>query len=255
MIRQLEFTHQQLFNAMSKAAGEEVWDWLHDAELNWIFEDRTAVYEGLSIEDLPNLTRTQKQCIIEALTGVPFGVKAAPTSAHVLPVPWITQFTPQAERTGNGGQAVIAMLLRYHQTGGGTRTVDDLCKTKEGRMNTNDLRFMAAQHGLVLRPHRVERAAYSMNEVADTLDVNRPTALLVDYARLNLIPHLEGGNDQGWQWVLVVGYKDQDANVFFIHDPLWMAHQRSGRGGEYLEVTRETLISAVVELPEENALR
>lgn len=158
-----------------------------------------------------------------------------------LRVPWISQLGPDVEGSGDCGQACILMLLYYYGIIEPTSpiTVEHLCEIKSGKTSAADLVRLAAKFDLEL----ITALVGYVSDLRQYLYDERPVILLVNYNDLDFPVHLASGANQGWHWLLVVGYEGED---FVVHDPLWLPSQRMGRGGGSITIPGNTLRAALV---------
>ncbi len=237
-----QYTHQQVVNAFARAAaalgqGDAYWEWIEAAGLSYVKETRQEVYTGPMIRALPNLTDAQKRQIVYELR------RMAPITAHKrLDVPWVSQLDNPFPN--DCGHACVLMLLKYAGLGDGL-TVGDLFNAgvaPRGYTTGWQLARLAAHFGLRCT---VESPFAAANYFTEQINANRPVIALVDYASLNLPPHLASGPDQGAHWFVAVGY---DREHYYVHDPLWLPSQIGGayrEGGRWHPISKATMENAI----------
>lgn len=253
------FTHQDLINAVLKAneaTGGNVWHWFRDAGLNHIFADRHKVYDGIPIDQLPNLTQEQKDLIKLALANqpLPSASLSAPTTPaapapgeaaippvqpKILEITWISQMDEDGHGNNDCGDASVLMLLHYY--GHATPSREEVFSRFAGKTTTANLITLASEFNLTLTSVAGTNADL-IDLLPGLIDANKPVIPLLNYADLMFPVHLGSGVDQGLHWFVVVGYAD---DVFYVHDPLWLPTQRNGQGGAFLQIQRETLENAL----------
>lgn len=235
-----QHTNQQVIDAFYQGArrlgrtDDVAWGWLVSAGLAHIAGDRPAAYAGPDIMDLPNLPDAVKRAVAARLEAMPLlGV------ARILSVPWVSQLDARSTGQNDCGQACVLMLAHAYGKVNRNMTVDDLATLRPGRTDAAALRDLAARFDLALT---VDETFTGVDSLRRLIDQGKPVAVLVNYEDLHFPPHLSSP-DQGWHWLLVVGYRGDDQ--FIVHDPLWRPDQRDGRGGAYLRIARDTLQSAL----------
>ncbi|GAB4450681.1 MAG: hypothetical protein Kow00120_20990 [Anaerolineae bacterium] len=237
-----QYTNQQVINAFARAAaamgqGAQYWAWIEAAQLTHIASARSAVYAGVMIRDLPNLTLAQKRQVVSELRAM------TPITAHrKLDVPWVSQLDNRLPN--DCGHASVLMLLKYAGLGDGL-TVNDLFYSgvaPQGYTTAWHLVRLAAHYGLSCA---VESPFAASDYFIAQINDNKPVIPLVDYASLNLPPHLISGPDQGAHWLVVVGY---DRDYYYVHDPLWLPAQVGGvyrEGGRWHPIPKATMEAAI----------
>ncbi len=235
-----KYSNQQVIDAFYLGArrlgrtDDVAWGWIVSAGLSHIVEDRRAAYTGPDIWDLPNLSDAAKRAIAAELQAMP------PLGAgRVLRVPWISQIDERSTGQNDCGQACVLMLFQYYGKANSGVTVDDLTGLRPGMTDAAGLRDLAAHFDLALT---VDESFASVDSLRRLIDQGKPVAVLVNYEDLRFPPHLSS-QDQGWHWLVVVGYRGDDR--FIVHDPLWRPDQRDGRGGANLTIARDMLQDAL----------
>ncbi|MCZ7545504.1 MAG: C39 family peptidase [Anaerolineae bacterium] len=198
------YTNQQIINAFYEAAralgqsGNTYWQWIVSAGLASIADNRGAAYAGPPIMSLPNLAANVKQAVLDAIRAMP------PLGAErVLSVGWVSQLDPNSTKPNDCGQACVLMLLRFYGKVGNNVSVDDLSRIQPGKTTAAQLRSLAARYGLALT---ADRTFGSVDSLPGFIDKGRPVVVLVNYLDLHFPPHLSNP-DQGWHWLLVIGYR------------------------------------------------
>jgi putative glycosyl hydrolase len=255
----ITFTHQDLINAVMKASqatGGSMWQWFKDAGLNYIFADRSQVYIGKPIDELPNLTQTQKDLIKLALAKQPLPITSlntptppeagAPGAAaspgiqpKILEIGWISQMDQSGHGNNDCGDASVLTLLRYYKCP--APSSEEVFSQFSGKTNGDNLIALAGDYHLTLTSKSGPNPEL-IGLLSGLIDGNKPAILLVNYDDLMFPVHLISGADQGMHWFVVVGYAD---DVFYVHDPLWLPTQRDGKGGAFLQIHRDTLQNAL----------
>lgn len=161
-------------------------------------------------------------------------------SYPLLVVPWVSQIDKQSEGAFDCGQASLLMLLKFYGKVNGDVTVDDLSSRVPKYTSANQLRDLAGYYEFSPKTLYIR----SVDTLRALVDSGRPAVVLVDYAKLEFPDHLLSGSDQGWHWLVVVGYRDD--GTFIVHDPLWLPYQRGGHGGAYLTIARNRLQNALL---------
>jgi hypothetical protein len=248
-----KYTNQQVINAFAEAARllgvrDSYWNWIVQAGLENLASDRSAAYSGPLYSQLPNLSQEQKTTILNVLLAeVPLAIVVADGQVK-LPVPWKSQMDSSGSGNGNCGQAALAMLMKYLQkTAINTNnqmvpvTFERLIGRRSGKTGAADLDSLA-QHFNMPELHP-DFSFVNADSLRAPLDAKCPVILLVNYLDLNLPNHLFSGNDQGWHWILVVGY---DSDGYFFHDPLWLPSQEAQ--ASYIHRSRDVLNGAMIRI-------
>jgi len=126
------------------------------------------------------------------------------TNKIELSVTWISQLDADSPDGLDCGQAGVVMMFRYYGVGLGVR-VKDLCKIIMGRTTAANLVALAARERLALRLYNTATEDLAQT-LRDLLDAQRPVILLVNYADLMFPVHLASGANQGYHWLVVIGY-------------------------------------------------
>lgn len=241
-----QVTNQQVINAFSEVAGQigqrdRFWDYVTAAGIGTIADARQSVYNGPAINKLPNLTDDFKARLINILSSVP-----VVSGSKVLAVPWISQLGAGAPGAFDCGQACVLMLLKYHQKVDRNMQVNQLTNIVDGKTNVRQLSDLARRFGLSLSTISTDQTVESVDRLKVPVTNNRPLILLVNYADLGFPVHLVSGINQGWHWLVVVGYS---GDQMIVHDPLWTKTSKFPNGGAGLFITRRTLATAIRPYP------
>lgn len=98
------FTHQELINAFAAAArfkGDDYWEWIVSAGLEWLVNKRDAIYKGTPVDALPGLTLDEKALIKRALAGEP--LEGDDTAGKYTNQQVINAFYEAAQALGQSG--------------------------------------------------------------------------------------------------------------------------------------------------------
>ena len=160
-----------------------------------------------------------------------------------LGVEWLSQLDRvTSPGSFDCGQACIAMLMRFYGRGSGSINVKDLTDIVYGKTTAKQLQQLAGRFSLSLLQNVLTNDVPGFLRLE--LDRGKPIILLVNYADLGFKNHLLTGIQQGYHWLVVVGY---EGDSFQVHDPLWLSWQdngQSGRGGGFLKITASKLTFA-----------
>jgi hypothetical protein len=225
-----------------------------------LINNRHVPYDRTPIDQL-GLPQDVCDAILEELAQMPpeFQSLLMSTPDVMLNVPYVSQLDEDSPDPLDCGHACVLMLLKYYDnppspTILSNTTVHALVETMRNIDTRNgkprraqnltshiDLIALAKEFGLDIK---AEIPFKKVDKIVKALDKRRPVVPLVNYKDLKFPKHLDTGDDQGWHWLVVVGYAD-NGDTFIVNDPLWTLDRRSGRGGAGLAISRQDLTNAL----------
>jgi hypothetical protein len=159
-------------------------------------------------------------------------------NSRILEVPWVSQVDLNSPGAFDCGQACVLMLLKYYGKGAGL-IVKNLTDLVGGRTTGSQLVRLAADFELTIEPINISNTVAALQTgLSKQIDAGRPVILLVNYRDLRFDNIVASKSDPGLHWLVVVG---NEGDRFYVNDPLWMAIDRNGRGGNQVPIRIDAL--------------